>query len=193
MQKDTLMIHECRPSFLNLPLENYILTFDDGLYSQFIFYQEIKQLKTKKIFFISTDIICQGHQSQEFPTCGEAHLKAFSGNKEDYMNLEQIKILTEDPWVTIGAHSHSHTRLSNFNSLAEKAKHIKEDTETMLLWFEENLGFKPTSFCFPYNENLDGLYSGLLRKYGFTEFYGSERTPIETLLRLETLPDSLYI
>lgn len=188
-----LMIHECRPEFLKLPLEQYLLTFDDGLYSQFVFYQEIRHLNTPKIFFISSGIVCDGPQSLEFPTCRVAHEKAFAGNKEDYMTLEQIRILAEDPLVTIGAHSHSHTRLSNFSTLAEKARYIKDDTEQMLSWFEKNLGLQPTSFCFPYNENLDGLYTGLLKKYGFKTFYGNERIPIETLLRSLNQPDSLYI
>ena len=193
MNKPVLMLHECGPDFLKLPLEQYLLTFDDGLYSQFVFYQEIRQIPTEKIFFISSGIVCEGPQSTEFPSCKQAHEKAFKGNKEDYMTLEQIQFLAEDPLVTIGAHSHTHTRLNKFNTLAEKARYIKNDTEQMLEWFETNLGQRPTSFCFPYNENLDGLYSGMLKKYGFTDFYGNERTPVETLLRTQTLPESLDI
>jgi len=184
--KKVLMIHECSTKFTHLPLENYVLTFDDGLFSQYVFYQEIKHISTPKIFFISSNIICQGSQSLDYPACSAAHKKAFSGNKEDYMTLEQIKELQLDPWVTIGAHSHDHTRLTQFSSLAEKVKHIQQDTESMIKWFEENLEIRPRAFCFPYNEDLDGLYKGLLKKWGFTDFYGNERTPIEMLLRTQS-------
>lgn len=177
-----LTVHEGRSQFLTLPLDQYVLTFDDGLYSQYVFYQEIKHVPTPKIFFISSGIICNGAQSTEFPVCSEAHKKAFQGNYEDYMTVAQIKELMLDPWVTIGAHSHSHTRLNLFDSLAAKAKHIQEDTVQLLAWFESTLGFKPKDFCFPYNEDLDGLYKGLLKKQGFVNFYGRERIPIETLL-----------
>jgi peptidoglycan/xylan/chitin deacetylase (PgdA/CDA1 family) len=181
--KNTLMIHEALPEFTQVNLEDYVLTFDDGLYSQYVFYNEIKHINTPKIFFISSGIICSDNQSTEFITCRDAHQKAFKGNYENYMTVEQIKYLMEDPLVTIGAHSHSHTRLSLFKTLAEKVAYIKSDAEKTVAWFESNLGFKPTSFCFPYNEDLDGLYKGLLTRYGFTDFYGSGRIPIEMLLR----------
>jgi peptidoglycan/xylan/chitin deacetylase (PgdA/CDA1 family) len=189
--KPVLMIHEALPKFTQVNLEDYVLTFDDGLYSQYVLYNEIKHVNTPKIFFISSGIICADNQSTEFIACRDAHQKAFGGNYENYMTVEQIKYLMEDPLVTIGAHSHSHTRLSLFKTLAEKVAYIKSDAEKTVAWFESNLGFKPTSFCFPYNEDLDGLYRGLMTRYGFTDFYGSERIPIETILRRESLPGSL--
>lgn len=173
------MIHEVRDWMFNLPLENYVLTFDDGLYSQYYYWDKFKEIPTEKIFFISSGIVCNGQQSTEFPACNIAHQKAFTGNYEDYMSLDQIKELAADPLTYIGGHSHSHTRLTEFNSLVDKVSYIKQDTEKMLDWFKSNLGFTPTKFCFPYNQNLDGLYTGLLKKYGITEFYGSERLKIE--------------
>lgn len=191
--KNVLMIHEARAEFAQLPLEDYLLTFDDGLYSQYVFYNEIKHINTPKIFFVSSGIICADNQSTEFITCRDAHQKAFNGNYENYMTVEQIKYMMQDPLVSIGAHSHSHTRLNKFSTLAEKVAYIKSDAEKTVAWFEQNLGFAPTKFCFPYNEDLDGLYKGLLTKYGFTEFYGSGRIPVETLLRMEDRPDTLDI
>lgn len=181
--KSTLMIHECQKEFIKLPLVDYVLTFDDGLYSQYAFYQEIKHIQTPKIFFISSGIICDSTQSVDLIACDVAHKKAHSGNRENYMTLEQLTELIDDPWVTIGGHSHAHARLSNFDGLAAKTAHIQQDTEQMISWFEKNLKHKPISFCFPYNDDLNGLYKGLLRKWGFVNFYGSERIPIETLLR----------
>ena len=188
--KPVLMIHEVREWMFDLPLQDYTLTFDDGLYSQYYYNDRFKQLGTQRIYFISSNIISNSIQSIEFPTCVEAHKKARLGNTEDYMSVEQIKDLMQDPNVVIGAHSHSHTRLNTFKTLAEKVKYINSDTELMLQWFDATLDFKPTHFCFPYNEDLDGLYQGLLKKQGFTDFYGRGRIPVETLLRDQALLDN---
>ena len=178
MAKPVLMIHEMNDDILSLPLENYVLTFDDGLYSQYYYYDKIKHINTEKIFFISSGIICDSIQSQSFLHCADAHEKASNGNKEDYMTVAQIKELMQDPMVTIGGHSHSHTDLNSIPKLIDKIKHIVEDTKLMMRWFETTLGFVPTTFCFPHNNNLEGLYKSLLVPYGFTKFYGAERTPV---------------
>lgn len=191
MKKPTLTIHEIDENVLKLPLDQYTLTFDDGLYSQYYHFSHFQNIPTDKIYFISSGIVCSGKQSMSFPSCSVAHKKAFSGNKEDYMTIEQIKILMNDPSVTIGGHSHSHTRLNNFPKLVDKIHHIKKDTEMMLDWFNKHLHFYPTSFCFPYNEDLDGMYGALLKQYGFTNFYGRERIPVETLQPDSTQTDTL--
>lgn len=170
-----VMIHEMWPG-MSIPTDR-LLTFDDGLYSQYLYG---RHLPNRKIFFISSNIICDGPQSSEFVTCVEAHQKAFAGNFENYMTIDQIRELHE-LGCEIGGHSHSHTRLDTFPHLADKVKHIFDDTDQMIDWFETNLGFKPKSFCFPYNEDLDGLYRGLMKKYGF-ECYGSERINITELI-----------
>ena len=79
--KPILMIHEFKEEFFDLPLEEYILTFDDGLYTQYVFLEELKNIKTKKYFFISSDIVCPENieQNDEYITCNEAHKKAFNG------------------------------------------------------------------------------------------------------------------
>jgi hypothetical protein len=177
--KPVLMIHEIKEFFFDLPLENYILTFDDGLFSQYHYYPRFKEIPTEKIYFISSGIICDCAQSYEFPACHVAHEKAFAGNKEDYMTLEQIKELMKDPLVTIGAHSHSHKCLKDFNKVTHRAMYMIDDTKTMMNWFKENLKFKPTKFCFPYNDDVNELYMPILRMAGITDFYGKERIAIE--------------
>ena len=166
-----LMIHEMKED-TNIP--KGLCTFDDGLYSQYLFG---KDLPNDKIFFISSNIICRGKQSEEFIDCRSAHVKAFKGNTENYMTIDQIKEII-NMGIEIGGHSHYHKDVSKIPKLVDKVKHIKEDTELMLAWFKKELDYIPTSFCFPYNEELDGLYAGLLKPYGFTDFYGSSRVDI---------------
>jgi peptidoglycan/xylan/chitin deacetylase (PgdA/CDA1 family) len=182
--KPVLMIHEFKESFLDLPLENYILTFDDGLYSQFQYINELQKIPTQKIFFISTGIVCPEDQNQSTThiTCSEAHKKAFKGNFEDYMTWNQIRHLHSLPDCTIGAHSNSHTRLNTFASLSDKVSYITSDTKEMISIFKSKLSYQPTSFCFPYNENIDNIYNGLLKKSSFTDFYGYERLNIDEIL-----------
>lgn len=184
MEKPILMIHEV-DSFLfeNVDLKNYILTFDDGLYSQFYHYDKIKKIDTQKIFFISSNIVCTGKQSLTFPTCREAHEKSFKGNNEDYMSLEQIEFLKNEENVTIGGHGHFHKNLNTFKNLKEKVSYIKKDTELMLEWFEKNLKFTPNKFCFPYNDDMNELYKLILKTYGFDEFYGKKRLSISQVYK----------
>jgi len=179
--KPVLMIHEIKEEFFDLPLENYILTFDDGLYSQYHYYPRFKEIPTEKIYFISSGIICNGSQSTEFPACHIAHDKAFQGNFEDYMTLDQIKELMKDPLVSIGGHSHVHKNLKELTKVTHRAMHIMDDTKLMMNWFKENLNFTPTKFCFPYNDDNDGFYVPVLKSVGFTEFYGKERLAIENV------------
>jgi uncharacterized protein YdeI (BOF family) len=176
--KPVLMIHEIHDRVFELPLEDYVLTFDDGLYSQYYYFDRFKHIPTEKIFFISTGIICDGPQSTEFPTSVIAHEKAFNGNKEDFMTVAQIKELIKDPWVSIGGHSHSHKRLDNIDKITGRIKHIFDDTQMMNNWFKANLGFVPTKFCYPYNNDHEGMYKGLLKTLGYIDFYGKERVSV---------------
>lgn len=171
MNKPVLMIHEMKEDTI---IPDGLCTFDDGLYSQYLYG---KSLPNDKIFFISSNIVCMGAQSEDFIDCRSAHAKAFRGNTENYMTIDQIKELI-NMGIEIGGHSHYHKNVSKMPRLVDGVKHIKEDTELMLAWFEKELNYIPTSFCFPYNEELNGLYAGLLKTYGFTDFYGSSRVDI---------------
>jgi hypothetical protein len=179
MKKSALMIHTIQDDFLKIKLENYILTFDDGLYNHFYYYPKLKLIQTEKIFFISTNIICNTKQSKSFLSSEECHKKAFMGNKEDFMNLEQLEYLSKERNVFIGGHSHFHKNLNTLSNLNDKVNHIKKDTELMLEWFHKNLNLFPNKFCFPYNDDLNGLYKSILMTYGINEFYGKERISIE--------------
>jgi hypothetical protein len=181
--KPILMIHAVDERLFELPLSDYILTFDDGLYSQFKYIDRLVAIDTEKIFYISTNILCTGQQSTEHISSEAAHRKVFQfGNNENFMTLEQVKHLATLPQVYIGGHSHFHNDLRRIG-IVERVTRMRKDTEEMIAWFDTNLGFRPTKFCFPYNYNSDGLYDALLKQYGISKFHGRERIPVETLLR----------
>jgi peptidoglycan/xylan/chitin deacetylase (PgdA/CDA1 family) len=158
--KPVLMIHKITDAILDLPLADYLLTFDDGTADHWQYFEQIKAIPTEKIYFIITNRI----------------------GTEGYLSLEQVKQMSLNPAVTIGGHSHNHIRLNTFNTLAEKLVHIKQDTEQCLSWFETNLGQVPDTFCLPYNEDIDGLYAVWLKNRDISKIYAGERTACEHLL-----------
>ena len=184
--KPVLMIHEVCDWMLKLPLQDYILTFDDGLFSQYWHFDHyIRNIPTQKIFFISSGIVCPEEHAQTslFPSCVEAHHKAFNGNFEDYMKVSQIRELMADPWVVIGGHSHNHQRLMTIKSLPDRVAAMRRDTQDMVAWFNDVLRVQLTTFCYPYNDDIQKLYPAMLKQYGITDFYGKERIAIETLFK----------
>jgi hypothetical protein len=176
-QKPILMIHEFKEDFLDLPLEDYVLTFDDGLYTQYKFINEIEKINTEKIFFISSNIICPEYidQSDDFINSIDAHRKAFYNYYENYMKWSQIRDINKIKDCYIGCHSHFHKLKT-----ADCVECIILDNRKMFHEFKEHLGFIPHKFCFPYNYQTP-LYKEILFKKGFTSFFGGERIDINTL------------
>jgi len=163
MNKPVLMIHTITSDMFDLPLADYVLTFDDGTYDHYTYFLEFKKIDTRKIYFIIADRV----------------------GTEGYLTVDEIKEMMRDPQVTIGAHSYSHTNLEDLPKLFDRVLHIQRDIDLMVEWFYTTLDFIPTAFCFPYNNNLNGIYDGLVKKYGFTELYGRERIPVEMLLHTD--------
>ena len=166
--KQCLMIHEVDQWMFTLPLEDYHLTFDDGLYSQFVYFDQIRELNTTKSFFISTAIVAEPdcEQNSDFITCNDAHEHYFKTNdKSYYMNWEQIKEIDSDCSCEIGGHSHNHNRYNRTK--------IFKDTREMLEEFDRQ-SITIDSFCFPYNDEYVE-YGALLQSKGIKLSYGKER------------------
>lgn len=179
--KPVLMIHEVRDWMFKLPLQDYTLTFDDGLYGQYYFLDKFKSIDTDKIFFITTNILCGEDETQslEFPGCNEAHEDFFSnGNRTNYMKWSQVKEIYQTPGCYIGGHSHNHNVYKNF-TIQKLHQELIADTEAMMDEFKQR-EISITKFCYPYNEQYI-LYESILKKYGVLEFYGKDRLAIENL------------
>lgn len=167
MTKPSLMIHDFRPEFLDLPLEDYVLTFDDGLRSPLLYWDELKNRGCDCIFFITPDII----------------INSFEGKPSScFMTVSDIRRLMYDGAI-IGGHSYGHKRIPKEMSLWDKLNLIVTDTNMMMDWFKSNLNITPIHFCFPYNE-YDTVYKTILEhNYGFRFFYYHNRIDIETLIK----------
>ena len=107
-----------------------LITIDDAFTS---FYQNawpiLKEKKIPFILFVSTKTV----------------------GKNGYMTWDQIKEIEKEKFVYIGNHSHSHDYLTKFTF--EK---FKKDIEISIKIFEENLGYNPSYFSYPFGEyNLE--------------------------------------
>jgi hypothetical protein len=185
--KKILMIHDVNEDILKLPLDQYILTFDDGLYSQFYYWPLIREIDTEKIFFITCSYVSD--YSMERPVFNGKYYRFMdcinarqdfekSGDRSQYMSLCEIYKIYSEGGI-IGGHSYFHKKYEK--GIILDLLEFKYDTERMIKWFDELLKIKPTHYCFPFNkEKL--LMREILRRYGFTNFYGNERVPVEALL-----------
>ena len=109
---------------LNQPIKAVIITFDDGMLSQYTY---AKTILNKYNFKATFYIICN------------------SVDKENRMNWNNIQILEEEGHE-IGSHSMNHKRLSKLSEEEMKYEIIQSK-----ICLQEN-GFNVTSFSFPYND-----------------------------------------
>lgn len=179
--KPHLMIHDVQSWMFKLPLHEYILTFDDALYGQYYFLEQFKKIETQKIFFVSTNIICDeiNDQRMDFPTSESAHQTFFSyQDSRDFMKWSQILEIKNTPHCFIGGHSHHHGRYDK-TDIRTLYNELIADTQKMINVFKEK-GITVSKFCYPYNEQYI-LYEEILKNHGINEFFGKNRIAIESL------------
>ena len=103
-----------------------LLSIDDG-YDSFYRYAwpYLKNNQIPFLIFISTEAV----------------------GKKGYMGWKEIKEIEKYDYVTIGNHSHSHDYLVNF-----RYDEFKKDIEKSIKIFEDNLGYNPKFFSYPFGE-----------------------------------------
>lgn len=175
------MIHEVHDWMLELDLSDFdIITFDDGLYSQYRNYKHFLKFNKPMYFFISTGIV--NYFEEQLPevvsssTAHEDWRKNIS--KKYFMTWLQIKEIQSNELCNIGGHGCYHHDLRN-TTVEKQIRTSRSECINMLDDFKDH-GIKIDSFCFPYNFDAYG-WRTYLEKVGVTKFFGSERTPIETL------------
>lgn len=112
----TVMIHDIRPEYFDLPLKRYHLTFDDGLYSHYYYLPLLENHPSPLIFFITTDFIQPGPARNMFDGQYRPYLKSkrymyqatVEKKREFYMTVGEVQRLARRKNVVIGAHSHYH-------------------------------------------------------------------------------------
>ena len=110
------MIHDIRKEYFDLNLDQYRLTFDDGLFSQYYYFPLLKNHTRKLTYFIATSFIKPGKARSMFAGEYISYLKSkkysyrtfIEGKFDHFMTLEEIQKLSEQSNVRIGVHSHLH-------------------------------------------------------------------------------------
>ncbi len=225
---ETLMIHDIRKEYFDLNLNQYRLTFDDGLFSQYYYFPLLKSHPEKLTYFITTSFIKPGKARSMFTGEYISYLKSkkygyrtfVEGKFDHFMTIEELQAISNRTNVRIGVHSHFHDviftrthprkrkpiskwKLERFQHLpdmsredlsirsklafqgfnyrdglltrrtaAEWEEYIKYDTESSIRWMEDNLGFAPDLYCFPFNEHNEKLIS-ILKTFGFKKFFAA--------------------
>jgi len=169
-----VMIHEVTDEVLSKDLSNFdIITFDDGLYTQYLHHKHFALFNKPMYFFISPGIVANSVQSDEVIYCADAHIKAKECNFENYMTWDQIIEL--NLLYNIGGHSYSHPRVKKL-PLRDQVKLCSEEVDKMFKSFKEH-NINIDSFCFPYNEDSIG-YRVKMKEF---IFFGNERVPVESI------------
>lgn len=166
-------LHEITEDIINSDYSMYdIITFDDGLYSQYYYYKEFLKYNIPLYFFISSDIVCNDNNNQNLNiTCSEAHKLYFENNdKSSYMTISQIKEINSTTNCFIGGHSHTHRRLKELN-IKDQTKEIQKECEQMMSFFKKH-DIIINAFAYPYNEELF-QYKYYLKD--IKQFFGKER------------------
>jgi len=138
-----------------------LLTIDDGFLS---FYENawpiLKNKKIPFILFISTREV---------------------GNF-NYMTWEQIKEISEENFVEIGNHSHTHEYLADENNEV-----IKEDIEKSISILKTNLGKNSNFFSYPFGEYSNN-FKKIIKQFGFKFAFGQHSGVIDETKDFYELP-----
>ena len=110
------MIHDIRKEYFDLNLDQYWLTFDDSLFSQYYYFPLLKNHCGKLTYFITTSFIKPGKTRSMFTGEYIDYLKSkkygyrtfVEGKFDHFMTSEEVQKLADQPNVRIGVHSHFH-------------------------------------------------------------------------------------
>jgi len=201
-KNNILMIHELtKLQLIYLKKEEnikrfkgWIFTFDDGLYSQWYKYKELLKLYPNNsfIFFISTNIINETSNIKIFIESQYAHDEFFkTGNTRSFMTIEHILEISNHKNCFIGGHGHNHLpadikklnkRLNKKLNLSKYFNIIKEDSDKMIDWFNNN-NLNLNYYCYPYNITNDILECYLKNNIPNIKIFGPGRLDLNKILK----------
>ena len=110
------MIHSLRQEHFDLPLSDYRLTFDDGLYSQYYYLPLLRRANTPMIYFIASAMIRPGPARKTYTGHHLPHVKSTAymlaarsrSDLSHFMTVDEVADLHCREDILIGAHSHFH-------------------------------------------------------------------------------------
>lgn len=160
--KPLLMIHRFKEEYLKLPLDEYVLVFDDGLYNHYLWFRKIRAKfpRVKMIFAVSTNIIANGWDIQDDMESPEAHELYFKHqSKIGFMNMNQIKEISNSRNCFIAVHGHNHMNLDTtrktlglLNYFQEVQKEYIGMFDVAMNWIYSGIIRSKLMFVLPYNQ-----------------------------------------
>lgn len=94
-----------------------------------------------------------------YPFSLYVYVEATNKNYSDFMTWDEIKEASK--YGTIGLHSYAHPHLTKLT-----LNEVYEDTQKAMEIFETNMGFKPTTYAYPYGEYNQDVKKEI-QKFGF--------------------------
>jgi len=138
-----------------------LLTIDDGFLS---FYENawpiLKEKKIPFILFVSTKEV----------------------GSFNYMSWDQIKKISEEDFVEIGNHSHTHEYLVDEND-----KTIQSDIQKSITIFKKKLGKNSDFFSYPFGE-YSISFKNIIKSFGFKYAFGQHSGVIDDTKNFYELP-----
>jgi len=183
-----------------------ILTFDDGLYSNYLYLDELKKLPNKKIFFISLGILRDSDTEPNltFIKCSEAHRQKDTSFYMSINEVNEIENLSPEYNCSVGLHGVDHIKCflkgplinkihypliagnKKYSGIKECSKIFKEEIDKMFIASDILLDKKTKYFAWPYNIESSFMHTIIVNKVRTLnielKLFGRER--------LEYLPES---
>ena len=161
-----------------------ILTFDDGLYSNYLYLNELKKLPNKKIFFISLGILRNTdiEPNSTFIKCSEAHRQQDTSFYMSISEVNEIENLPKEYNCFIGLHGVDHLKCflkgplinkiqypiiagnKKYSGIKECARIFKEEIDKMFILSDILLDKKTRYFAWPYNQENSFMYNIVVNK-----------------------------
>jgi len=136
------------------------------------FEEELKNNKNKRKILLTVDDGFSSFYENAWPILKEKRIPfiLFVSTREvgslNYMSWSQIKELSEQEFVEIGNHSHTHEYLAE-----ESYEVIKNDIEKSMLIFKNELGKNSRFFSYPFGEySLE--FKNIIKSLGFKYAFG---------------------
>jgi hypothetical protein len=159
---EILTIHSIKKEYFDLPLDDYHLNFDDGLFSQYYYFPLLRRHKHELLYFISSAFIRPGPARKMFTGIDIPYRKSkkymhqalMENNYDDFMRIEELQELARTKGVRIGLHSHFHDIIPT-RTHAQKQKPLSQ-------WKLDHIG---------YPANSEAPHFSIRSKLAFQGFY----------------------
>ena len=148
----------------------------------------LKEYKKKRKILLTIDDAFLSFYENAWPILKEKKIPfiLFVSTREvgsfNYMNWEQIKNISNEDFVEIGNHSHSHEYLVDKNNEA-----IKNDIVTSIKIFKKKLGRNSEFFSYPFGE-YSLSFKNIIKSHGFKYAFGQHSGVIDETKDFYELP-----